>query len=420
MTWAYDDGDRVTSVDPPLVPPSTTAYDVWDNVTSTTNANSETTAYQVDKAGRVTRVTDPLNHAAYLEYDKNGNRTALTDPRGNTQTISVACPDEGGDALSRPIGSHTAPATTMAGNVAARTASATYALDGPVVSETDFNGQTRSYAYDTARRLKTFDHPGTTPDVGYVWDKLGRRTSMSEGGSTVATYSYDEWERLVAETRGSSVIGYRYDRRHQTRVTYPDGKAISSTFDAAGQLTSLDDWRGNPDGRTTFTYDGAGRRETRTLPNSVFTRWTFDAADRLTEVEHQQFEDGPVLFRATSTYDNVGRRLTQTDDARRAARAPCLRCRSSCRRSGAGRPAVPPTRCRRAAAGARPGRRTACPAAGSPTRPARRTACPAAGSSSSRLPRSRRSPTTRPGGCSPKRATARRRPPGSTRTAATA
>ena len=43
-----------------------------------------------------------------------------------------------------------------------------YTLDGLVLSESDFNGQTRSYQYDSARRLKLVDHPGSTPDPSYA------------------------------------------------------------------------------------------------------------------------------------------------------------------------------------------------------------------------------------------------------------
>jgi len=78
------------------------------------------------------------------------------------------------------------------GRRGAATTSATYALGGPVLAETDFNGAHRIYTHNSARRLKLVNYPGTAPDVGYAWDKHGRRTSMAEDGATVATYSYDE------------------------------------------------------------------------------------------------------------------------------------------------------------------------------------------------------------------------------------
>jgi len=198
----------------PLNQTSTTAYDVWDNVTSATNALSQATTYAYDKANRLVQVTDPLAQPASIQYDKNGNRTGLTDPRGNVQTVGYD-PADWPTSVQTPPASAGACTPTCASDVAVRTATTNYDLDGLVRSASDFNdGSQRTYTYDSARRLKTLTHPGTTPAVGYAWDKVGRRVSMAEGGATTATYSYDEWGRLLAETRGSSVLRYRYDRRH--------------------------------------------------------------------------------------------------------------------------------------------------------------------------------------------------------------
>ena len=136
---------------------------------------------------------------------------------------------------------------------------------------------------------------------------------MSEAGSTSATYSYDQLNRLLTETRGSTVLPYAYDRRDNTALTYPDSKVISSTYDAAGRLQYLDDWRGSGSGRNSFSYDDANRKTAQTLPTSAYTAWQYDNANRLTQVEHKTSSAGTVFGRFGYTYDAAGNRLTQSN-----------------------------------------------------------------------------------------------------------
>src|SRR5215208_432504 len=94
-------------------------------------------------------------------------------------------------------------------------------------------------------------------------------------------------------------------------MAYPDGKTVSSSYDAAGRLSALDDWRGSSTGRTSFSYDDANRKTTQTLPSGAYTSWSYDTANRLSQVEHKTAAAGTVFGRYSYTYDNTGNRLTQ-------------------------------------------------------------------------------------------------------------
>ena len=57
-------------------------------------------------------------------------------------------------------------------------------------------------------------------------------------------------------------------------MTYPDGKAVRTAYDADGRVASVTDWAG----RTwTFSHDAAGRLTLLSYPNGVTSSWTYDA-----------------------------------------------------------------------------------------------------------------------------------------------
>ena len=248
-----------------------------------------------------------------FSYDKNGNRTTIGDPRGKMQTAAY-------DGLNRLASETTPNATathscnpTCTTDEVSRTASYAYALYGLQATATDFNRTTVSFSYDSARKLKTIDYGDSTADVGYAYDKNGNRLTISEGGSTTATWTYDELNRALTETRGTNVLAYRYDRRDNASLTYPDSKVISTGYDDAGNLQYLDDWRGSTTGRTSFGYDDANRKTSQTLPSGAVSSWSYDNANRLTQVEHKPSAAGAAFARFSYTYDRAGNRVTQDD-----------------------------------------------------------------------------------------------------------
>jgi RHS repeat-associated protein len=294
-TWTYDDANRVLTVKDPLnTIVSTYSYDKHGNRLTFKDGNNHQTSYEYDRANRLIKVTDPLGGISEFVFDKNGNRTSLKDPRSKTQTFAY-------DAVNR-LTTETTPT--------ALSQSFTYSLDNLKASATDFNGSATAFTYDSARRLKLIDYPGTTPDVEHSYDKGGNRLSMKENGVTTATYTFDELNRLLTDTRGAAVVTYSYDRRDLTGLKFPDNKQLTYTLDAAGNLSTLDDWRGAATGRTSYGYDFANRKTSQTLPNGAVSNWSHDNASRLLQVEHKPSAAGPAFATFTYSYDNAGNRLT--------------------------------------------------------------------------------------------------------------
>src|SRR2546430_9460011 len=103
-----------------------------------------------------------------------------------------------------------------------------------------------SYAmtYDAANQLKTITYAdGTTPNVSFVYDLDGQRTSMTHGTQT-STYQYDWLHRLTQNTNGAgSQVTYSYDLLgHVVQLGYPGGTNVNRRYDDAGRLVSVTDW----------------------------------------------------------------------------------------------------------------------------------------------------------------------------------
>jgi len=89
----------------------------------------------------------------------------------------------------------------------------------------------------------------------------------------------------------------------------PDGKTIAYAYDFNNLLTQIT----TNLGACTFSYDAANRRTTRTLPNGTTATYSYDHASRLTGI--QTTKSGTTIDNITYTLDNVGNRLTKTQNA---------------------------------------------------------------------------------------------------------
>ena len=73
-------------------------------------------------------------------------------------------------------------------------------------------------------------------------------------GTGTTTYTYDQLDRLTETENGhKEAVKYEYDlANEQTKITYPNGKAVARAYDKAGRLKSVTDWLEHT---TKFTYD---------------------------------------------------------------------------------------------------------------------------------------------------------------------
>ena len=206
-TYTYDEANQPIEVEAANGNVSKTAYDSMGQVKSKTDGRGKTTKYERNLLGQVTETIDPLERKTTRKYDDAGNLEELKDAKGRTTT----------------------------------------------------------YTYDPGDRLEEVDYSEeATADVEYEYDKDGNVTEMKDGTGT-SKRAYDILGRLTeAENGAKEVVKYERDLANQiTKVTYPNGKAVSRGFDKAGRLEKVTDWLGK---ETKFAYDRNSMVKTTTFP----------------------------------------------------------------------------------------------------------------------------------------------------------
>ena len=298
----------VTQIDFPDVtnPSSQTAsksftYNGSGQLTQVTDEEGKVTTYSYFTSGDdvyllQTVTVDPSGLALATTYGYDGwwNVDSVTDPRGNATTITS-------DALRRQI-EVAAPSTLSKVKY-------TYDADGRVTKK-EVQNRDKDNAVVTANEWF---------DTTYVYSTLGDLTSITEEitGSTSRTTSFDyddEQQRIrVTKPEGNKVKTDYNSRGLVWKVTRGETSSVASTventYDPNGNLTEIEDGRGNS---TTYAYDLFDRRTRATNALSHYTVWTYDKSGRVTETARKDSSDNPLL-RSTSYYDERGRHWKTSD-----------------------------------------------------------------------------------------------------------
>ncbi|WP_271218108.1 RHS repeat-associated core domain-containing protein [Streptosporangium carneum] len=280
IDYAYDAASRKTSstLDPATLKRKTAyVYDAADNVTRETftgagTTRTETTDYVHNALGEVTRQTvengtDDL--VSTWTYDDRGLLTSATDPRGN--------------------------------------ASGATAADFTITMRYDMAGQ----LVESKSPQVKIEKSGTAavdgrPTMRYGYNSEGLRTQSVDAEGRVITSAFDKAGRLVSSSSPS------YSPPGGTAVI-PE---ISYGYDAAGRLTTATDERGYA---TTTQYDALGNPVRVTDPGASGPAgvWVseFDLlGETLATVD-------PTGARSEATYDDLGRKITQTQIERKPTTA---------------------------------------------------------------------------------------------------
>lgn len=337
-TFNYDRADRLVSVQDavyaadPLHHETVYTYDPNGNLKFAKNGLGNITEFGYDGANRLLLTKDPLGNLTSYEYDIAGYVYRRTDANGNAVMLSY-------DTMNRinkvtfPDGKTIDYTYDSLGNLTRMvdsTGTVDYSYNKGQIDTVSYarNGIDVKYEYDSLGNLTNLNAlKGTdniyssqyryndrnlvdqlTDDNGnnysFSYDALGNITQILYPNNTVATFDYDNANRVKNITDavygGASFLTYDYlydgnGRRTQMTV---NGTGISSyEYDAIGQLAQVVDSRGT----TTYNYDGAGNRIQMNGPGGNIN-YTYDAANRLTQA-------GNVTY----GYDNNGNRISKSD-----------------------------------------------------------------------------------------------------------
>jgi YD repeat-containing protein len=322
-TWVYDEDSRMTSTVSPrgnvegaeaAKYTTKTERDAQERPIKLTDPLGHETKYAYDGDGNLEKLTDPNSHATTYTYDADNERTKIKAPNG---TVTESGYDGAGQVTSQTDGNkHVTKYTrniieqvTEVEDPLKHKTTKDYDLAGNLKTLTDPPKRTTTYKYDSANQLTEIKYSEeATPSVKYEYDANGNRLKMVDGTGT-SKYTYDQLGRLTETEDGHKDIAkYEYDlANQQTKITYPNTKAVTRAYDKAGRLEKVTDWSEHT---TTFKYDVDSDLTATVFPSGTTNedKYTFNEADQQTGTEMKKGAE--VLATLAYTRDNAGQLTT--------------------------------------------------------------------------------------------------------------
>jgi RHS repeat-associated protein len=347
-TWKYvydSQGDRAGETDPEGDTRSW-VYNEDSQVTSIVSPRGEvkgaerskfTTTVERDDQGRPLTVTDPLGHTTKYTYDADGNVETVIDGNGRKTKYTYDADNEP-TKVEEPSGTVTESVYNSEGQVVeqydgnrhdaryvrnllgevtevidplGRKTTREYDDAGNMTSMTDAEKRTTTYTYDPANGLTEITYSdGKTPDVKYEYNGDGYVTKMVDGTGTTSD-TFDQFDRLIESKDGhGDITKYEYNPVNQpTKITYPNGKAVTREYDKDGRLEKVNDWLSHttkfsydPDSNWTTTYPTTGTRGE--------DRYAYNDADQMTEDEMSYGTETRALLVYTRDDDGQVKTIT--------------------------------------------------------------------------------------------------------------
>ncbi len=324
-----------------------------------------------DELNRIKQINDPLNNKTSFKYDQDSNLADILYPNGNQAHFAY-------DALNRlTTESYTGDSTTWdyqydkSSNLTQVTKSnpvktevTNYTIDPKLnrvnsISYPDYygasTGHTIDYEYDSNNQITKITNQAisSTPII-FGYDQSGRMTSVTGlnnistaymhneagklkksyekvGASTNAYNTYYEYNdagmlsHIRQETAANGTVLYDnsfvYDKNGNiTEITNMDGSKEVYTYDLSSRLTLEQhlDSLGTVTREISYTYDEMGNRLTKTQ-DSVTTNYSYDAANQLTQVDSTAWtydENGNLITDGINTFNyNANNQLTSVENS---------------------------------------------------------------------------------------------------------
>lgn len=217
-----------------------------------------------------------------VTYAPGGQIASLTDGQGNVSTFEY-------DGFGRPS-KQFYPNPTGGGTSTSDYEQTTYDLYGRVASTRNRAGDVTTITTDALNRPTLIDAPAGAQDLAYVYDNLGRATSVAVPAAQTNGRTYDALGRLTEETSLTfGAVGYQYDAAgNLTRLTWPDGYYAQYDHDRYGAIVAIREngATSGPGVLAQYAYNDLGQTTGVTRGNGANSAWSYDTAGRMTGLSH--------------------------------------------------------------------------------------------------------------------------------------
>lgn len=272
--YVYDINSRLVKAINPLNETIITEYDANGNATKQHDPEGNITSLFYDSLNRKIGTQDALGNETLFDYDCNSNLTQLTDANEGVTYFKY---DENNQKITetRPMGQKTHTYYNELGQLDA----VIHGAGNKIRYSYNNLGQPNHIEY-----FKPEDYANPAKVVDYTYDNNGNLSSYSDG-ITSATYTFDDLHRKTEETVNyptfSKSYSYNYPNNWQRGFAGPDGVEVTSNFDEASRLSSI-----NIPGQGQFDYTDYkwNRPQTITLPGNTTINRTYDALQRIQSI----------------------------------------------------------------------------------------------------------------------------------------
>jgi RHS repeat-associated protein len=296
-SYAYDTSNRLIRSIAAQGRSTSFTYDPQSNLKAITDPLSHKTTYVYDALNRRIRITDANNSPISLKYDTLNHLISVTDPRKLKTSYTWTGFDDEKEITSPDTGKTTR----------------TFDAGGNVLTETDSRGKTTTYMYDALNRMikETFAD-GTSVIRQYDSGTYGKgRLTRITDATGRTDYSYDANGHVTRKLQVISGLTrttlYAYDTGGRlSSITYPSGKKVVYTYDAAGNVVSLK--LNNQSVISGTTYAPFSGVTSWKFGNGATYNRTFNLNNRISALAL------PAGNNISLTYDNGGRITKMTDN----------------------------------------------------------------------------------------------------------
>jgi RHS repeat-associated protein len=298
-----------------------------------TDINSDGTTfvyYPIDNSvpatyrGRLAATQNAAGHITTFEnYDVFGNAARIVDSNGVATESTY-------DALGRVVTTTlkgVSGCDTVADPLCASDLTTTLVYTpstGPLASQTDANGNARTFEYDARGRQTAMSRGASATSLKerleYTYDPAtGRKSSERYLGLENASwaekhresFTYDSLAQLIAQTHADTTsVAYTYDDAGSLTSVRDENHSAANThyaYDPARGLTSVQQTLGAGNITTSYAYDVAGNLSSVTDPNGNVTTYAYDDFGEMTA------QTSPVTGTTTYAYGKSGTLLTTAD-----------------------------------------------------------------------------------------------------------
>ncbi len=328
-TYGYDSQGRMTTNSDARTGAMTYTYNNADQQTSVT-AGGQTTSYLYDSLGRRTRTTLPDSGTVNFSYYATGEIATNSGARaypvvytydyaGRMKTLTTWKDFAGNSGAATTTWNHAANRGFLTSKVYDDSSTVTYSNTpaGRLARRTWARGVTTDYTYNNAGDLNAVTYSDSTPAVASVYDRRGRRTSVTNG-TAVCTYTYNDAGQLLTETfpvAGVTITnGYDSLLRRSSLSSGAGGSPVFYGYDAASRLSTV----AQASQLVTYSYLANSPLVSNiTFKTSGATKMTttksYDNLNRLTSIVSVPSASSAVSFSYDHNSANQRTRRTDTD-----------------------------------------------------------------------------------------------------------